>query len=566
MAGDKHNNADYSSVQETKRLLQMICNRFSNEELSLPKAVLENLQNVVFTARRDLPYFPIPFKETETTAALKAVEGSVASCLVDLKAQAARKAAITVNLEKTTAFLFQTYLATVGGYGKLEPEAKAYIKDTDLLKAQSNPYRRMSANLYETKTPGEYYHIHGSLEASQTLDMIGLPPFRDDLKTHDDIVAVIEGAVRKFSTTELEEMNAARGQAGVPAMKYSDFIKTPHGKINEGALPWSVSSLETMTPATPLPQTDPRRPLAGIKVLELCRVIAGPVMGRILAEYGADVLKVTSPNLSDVPFFQIDVNMGKHTAELDLKTPEDRKTFEALLCDVDIVLDGYRPGAIEKLGYGASKLQEIAQARGKGIVYVNENCFGYQGEWAGRPGWQQIADCVSGVAWEQGKFMGLQEPVVPPFPISDYGTGCMGAIAALVGLYHRTTRGGSWHGKTSLLQYDLLLFKAGLYPDAVAKMLKDTMEPEFLALRHAHSVDQISGTALRGLKKHFPEFFSDDKIFEKWFSEKYNAEIVAVRPVVELEGALVEFQRASRPNGSDSASWDFGINGDKVIN
>ena len=86
----------------------------------------------------------------------------------------------------------------------------------------------MSANLYETKTPGEYYHIHGSLEASQTLDMIGLPPFRDDLKTHDDIVAVIEGAVRKFSTTELEEMNAARGQAGVPAMKYSDFIKTPH--------------------------------------------------------------------------------------------------------------------------------------------------------------------------------------------------------------------------------------------------------------------------------------------------------------------------------------------------
>src|SRR5690554_449981 len=115
-----------------------------------------------------------------------------------------------------------------------------------------------------------------------------------------------------------------------------------------------------------MPEPKSLRPLAGIKVLELCRVIAGPVMGRILAEYGADVLKITSPNLSDVPFFQVDVNMGKHTAELDLKTEEGRAKFETLLADVDVVLDGYRPGAIEKLGFGESKLKEIAKARGKG--------------------------------------------------------------------------------------------------------------------------------------------------------------------------------------------------------
>jgi crotonobetainyl-CoA:carnitine CoA-transferase CaiB-like acyl-CoA transferase len=313
----------------------------------------------------------------------------------------------------------------------------------------------------------------------------------------------------------------------------------------------------------PLPGSS--RPLAGIKVIELCRIIAGPVMGRILAEYGADVLKVTSPNLSDVPFFQVDVNMGKHTAELDLKSPAGRAKFEELLADVDVVLDGYRPGAIEKLGYGQTKLQEIAKARGKGIVYVNENCFGYEGEWAGRPGWQQIADCVSGVAWEQGKFMGLDEPVVPPFPISDYGTGCMGAIAAMVGLYNRTTRGGSWHGKTSLLQYDLLLFDAGLYPEEVQAMLRETMGPDFLALRHTHSVDQISGTALLGMQKSFPELFSRSDIFQKWFSSKYNAEVVAVRPVVELEGLEVDFKRASRPNGSDEASWDFENDDDRVI-
>jgi crotonobetainyl-CoA:carnitine CoA-transferase CaiB-like acyl-CoA transferase len=156
-----------------------------------------------------------------------------------------------------------------------------------------------------------------------------------------------------------------------------------------------VESLETETPPTPLPKTDDKRLLSGIKVLEMCRIIAGPIITRILGEYGADVLKVTSPHLSDVPFFQVDGNMGKHAADVDLKTPEGREAFEKLVQEVDIVVDGYRPGALDKLGYGAKFMTELAKKRGKGIVYVNENCFGYTGEWAHRPGWQQIADCVS---------------------------------------------------------------------------------------------------------------------------------------------------------------------------
>lgn len=153
--------------------------------------------------------------------------------------------------------------------------------------------------------------------------------------------------------------------------------------------------METETPKCPFPDAGDNRVLSGIKVLELCRIIAGPVITRILAEYGADVLKITSPNLSDVPFFQVDGNMGKHAADLDLKTDEGRKKFEELLADADVVVDGYRPGALEKLGYGRTRLTELAETRGKGIVYVQENCFGHEGEWADRPGWQQIADCVS---------------------------------------------------------------------------------------------------------------------------------------------------------------------------
>lgn len=155
-----------------------------------------------------------------------------------------------------------------------------------------------------------------------------------------------------------------------------------------------MESLETESPPAPLRDSGDKRLLSGIKVLEMCRIIAGPTITRILGEYGADVLKVTSPNLSDVPFFQVDGNMGKHAADLDLKTPEGRAIFDKLVAEADVVVDGYRPGALEKLGYGPAVLAQMAAKRDKGIVYVNENCFGYEGEWANRPGWQQIADCV----------------------------------------------------------------------------------------------------------------------------------------------------------------------------
>ncbi|KJZ78204.1 hypothetical protein HIM_02242 [Hirsutella minnesotensis 3608] len=551
------NGSSYSSTAESSRVLDLLFTILNDN--TLPAEARAKRENIEFKAAHNQPYFPIPFKETEVGAALKAIEGSIAAALADTKYGIEPSRTITVDHEKTTAFLFQAYLAKIGGLGKLDPAVKSLLKDTDLLQAQSNPYRRMSANLYATANKGEFYHIHGSLEASTTLKMVGLEPFRPDLTSHDNIVEVIESAVEKFTVDELEALNSQHRQAGVKAFKHEDFLRTAHGQINWTLPPWTVEKLESSTPKSPLP--GPRenlRLLEGVKVLEMCRIIAGPVITRILGEYGADVLKITSPNLSDVPFFQVDGNMGKRAADLDLKTPEGRATFERLLEEADVVVDGYRPGALDKLGYGAKALSDLAAKRGRGIVYVNENCFGYEGEWAGRPGWQQIADCVSGVAWDQGRFMGLDEPVVPPFPISDYGTGCMGAIAALTGLHHRATKGGSWHGKVSLLHYDLLLYKAGLLPLEVQERLRVQMGEEFLALRHAHSVDQISGTALRRLRELYPEFVDNPKYLDHWYSESYEADVSAVLPVLEIQGLDIGFARASRPNGTDSASWHFG--------
>lgn len=86
----------------------------------------------------------------------------------------------------------------------------------------------MSANLYVTKNPHEYYHIHGSLEASTTLKMIGLEPYRPDLVTHEEIAQTIESAVKKFTVDELETLNTRHGQAGVKAFTHAEFLKTPH--------------------------------------------------------------------------------------------------------------------------------------------------------------------------------------------------------------------------------------------------------------------------------------------------------------------------------------------------
>lgn len=153
--------------------------------------------------------------------------------------------------------------------------------------------------------------------------------------------------------------------------------------------------------------------------------------------------------------------------------------------------------------------------------------------------------------------MGLDEPIVPPFPISDYGTGCIGAIAALTGLYHRAATGGSWHGKVSLLQYDMLLFRAGILPVFVLNRLRERAGDEFLSLTHAHSVDQISGTALRRMKHQYPELFQDEDTCEKRYSHAYNAIVSAVCPVAQIDGIDIGFRRASRPNGSDPPNWDF---------
>ncbi|CAG8976807.1 hypothetical protein HYALB_00012513 [Hymenoscyphus albidus] len=555
----------------TSRLLEKL-------KSQLPPDILHQVENVrltsTSTSNGSKIYFPCPFKETEAIIALKSLEAGVVAALaetqggdnvsngdVEVEGKAHKKRSIAINMELAATFLFSTYITTIAGMGKQDPEVKAKLKDTDLLAAQSILYRRLSANLYETKVPGEYFHIHGSLEAGKTLNMIGLEAHRPDLTDYHECIATIESHVKAFAATELEQMNADLGQAGVTALKWDEFKQTEHGSILLSLPPFQLSRIDDPSPPVPLPSSfssssSNPQVLSGSRVLELCRVIAGPAMGRTLAEYGAQVIKITSPNLSDVPFFQVDGNTGKHTCDLDLKSSSGRRVFEELLQTADVVLDGYRPGCLKRLGYGPEQIVKLVEGRGKGIIYVSENCFGHQGPWQERPGWQQIADCVTGVAWAQGEFMGLKEPVVPPFPMSDYGTGSLGAIAALLGIFRRATEGGSWVGTTSLCQYDIFLLELGLYSKDIQRTLRQEHDEAFFGLRHSDSVDEVGKRALLSMQRVHPELFKDS-LMQKAFSKGFGEEIKWCRSPVSIEGLRVGFSRASRPNGYDDvASWN----------
>lgn len=217
--------AEYSTTQEARRILGFLCQQ--SHALNLPSAVADNQDAVQFHSTTNKIFFPIPFKETETLAALKGIEALTAAEIANLRFGQKEKRNVSVSLEGATYFGCQAYMAKVGGLGKLDPDVRSKLKDTDLLAAQSNGYRRMSANLYRTKD-GQYFHIHGSLEATTTLNMIGLEGQRPDLTDYQEIIKTIENHVGKYTAAELEEMNAERRQAGVTAYKYEDFIQTPH--------------------------------------------------------------------------------------------------------------------------------------------------------------------------------------------------------------------------------------------------------------------------------------------------------------------------------------------------
>jgi crotonobetainyl-CoA:carnitine CoA-transferase CaiB-like acyl-CoA transferase len=172
--------------------------------------------------------------------------------------------------------------------------------------------------------------------------------------------------------------------------------------------------------------------LAGCRVLDLTRVLAGPVATRFLAGFGAQVLRIDPPHWSE-PAAEAEVNLGKRCAGLDLHRAEDRQTFERLLASADILLHGYRPGALEGVGYGP----EARRALNPGLIDVSLSAYGRSGPWGDRRGFDSLVQMSCGIAAEGMRQAGLDRPLPLPVQALDHGTGYLMAATALRGLARR---------------------------------------------------------------------------------------------------------------------------------
>ena len=187
-------------------------------------------------------------------------------------------------------------------------------------------------------------------------------------------------------------------------------------------------------------------PLSGVRVLDLCIILAGPTCGRTLAEYGAEVIKIDSWIRPPTDRQLHDVGRGKRSICLDIAKPEGLDVFYRLLETADVVLGGFRKGVAERLGIGYEQLRE----RKPDIVYLAINAFGQDGDWANRPGYEQNAQAATGVQVRNG---GRSEmPIHSPYTFNDYGTGLMGAYAVMLALLERRRTGQGKFVHTSLAQ------------------------------------------------------------------------------------------------------------------
>jgi crotonobetainyl-CoA:carnitine CoA-transferase CaiB-like acyl-CoA transferase len=200
-------------------------------------------------------------------------------------------------------------------------------------------------------------------------------------------------------------------------------------------------------PARPLP-AGAERPLSGIRVVDLTRVIAGPVCGRTLAAHGAEVMRITAPHLPGLPELDIDTGRGKLSAAIDLRATDDRDWLRGLVREAHIFVQGYRPGGLAALGFAPEELAEMRP----GIVAVTLSAYGHEGPWANRRGFDSLVQNASGINVAEAEALGIPAPKELPAQALDHASGYLMAFGAMMALARKAKEGGSWHVRVSLAQ------------------------------------------------------------------------------------------------------------------
>ncbi|MBW4041942.1 MAG: acyl-CoA transferase [Acidobacteria bacterium] len=275
-------------------------------------------------------------------------------------------------------------------------------------------------------------HTNAPRHRAAALRVLGVSADRDEVAA-------------EVATRRVDELEAAVVEAGgaAAAMRSREaWLAHPQGAASRREP--LVDRLHTV-PARTVWHPEPRRPLAGIRVLDLTRVIAGPVATRALAALGATVLRVDPPDW-DEPGVVPDMTLGKLPTRIDARTPEGRERLVDLLAGADVLVHGYRRGALDPIGLGDAERQDIRP----GLVEVALTAYGWRGPWTGRRGFDSLVQMSAGIAERGMRRSGAARPVPLPVQALDHATGWLMAAAAVAGLRDRLRGGSGSHAVLSL--------------------------------------------------------------------------------------------------------------------
>ena len=390
----------------------------------------ERADAVEMTGATD-PVLPTPFRITETGTAALAAVGLAAANLWELRT--GRRQEVAVDTRQATASLRS------GKYMKMDG-------------APVSTERNQVMGVYPARN-GRWSYLHCNFpnHRAAALSVLGVAEDRE----------AVRQAVAKWDALELEEAIIAAKGAGGMVRTMDEWATHPQAA--------AIASLPLMeiikigdSPPEALP--DGNRPLSGIRVLDLTRVLAGPTCARTLAEHGADVMKITAAHLPNIGYQEYDTGHGKLSAQLDLRDPEQLETLRGLVGQSDVFSQGYRPGTLGSRGLSPEALAELRP----GIVCASLCAFSHVGPWASRRGFDTVVQTVSGITSRQAELFPGATPGPQFYPVSaiDYLTGYLMAFGTMVALGRRAREGGSWFVRISLAQTGRWLVGRGQVPES----------------------------------------------------------------------------------------------------
>lgn len=263
---------------------------------------------------------------------------------------------------------------------------------------------------------------------------------------------------REIAKWDAEQLEDALSDVGLPACRaftHDEWLRHPQGRTLAAAAPIEIVKIAE---GQPVPfEAGGSSPLDGIRVLDFTHVLAGPRSTRTLAEYGADVLRITSPFHADTLPQHLGTDVGKHNAYLDLRCSEDIAAMRELAGTADVFASTYRPTVNARFDL---RPRSLAALNSRGLVYMSATAYGHRGPWCDRPGFDQNAQVATGFAMTEGQ--GGPPRFSPVFYLADLITGYLAAAGIMAALYRRATEGGSYHVKVSLARSTMWVQDFGL--------------------------------------------------------------------------------------------------------